>query len=316
MRRVAQALVAVAALALSAITAQAAPTGDELLARSEQGERSHDYRGVRAIRMFFPGQVVDAVTRVIHRKPATTRTEYISPPAMAGTIILQIGAQRWRHSPRNAGWQPVPAIETGSAQRLRRNYELRVTGGSVAAGRPCLVVLITPRHEGNPSKRMWVDQATGLVLRSELFNWKQDGISSSAFREIEVDPDLSAEAERLRPPVDAPGFAAADPPGFKPSYPHHLPPGYILEGTTTIDLGRYRGAHIRYGDGLNSISLFQAPARAFGASGPFASEGWHFTEVVTWSRGEMSYAVVGDIDPAQLRKIADSMGAAAPPRSR
>lgn len=295
----------------------AAPSGEQLLARSEQAEHSHSYRGVRIIRMSFRDRTMEAVVRVLHRKPDTTRTEYLSPPSMTGTAILQIGAQRWRRSPHDGQWeQTAPAPETGGTNLLRRNYDLRVTPASPVANRPCLLLLITPTHEGNPSKRIWVDEATGLALRTELLNWKQENISSSTFREIEIDPDLSAEADLLRAPARALSPVAPASVPFQPIRPRYLPPGYVFSGSDVITLGQHLGLHLRYSDGLNSISLFQAPAPAFGGKQPLATEEWHFTHVMSWRRGDMAYAALGDIDPGELRKIADSMGPAAPGRGR
>ena len=317
MTRVARTLAAGALVVLVASALRAAPSGDALLQRSEQAERAHSYRGVRVIRTFFRDQVVEAQARVLHEKPATTRTEYVSPPSVAGTVILQIGADRWRRIGRDAPWQRMAAVDEGDGiNLLQRNYDLRIAQGSTVANRPCSLLLVIPRHPGNPSKRMWVDQATGLVLRTELLNWRQNGISSSAFREIEIDPDLAAHDDLLRPPPSALAPAVTAPLGFRPSYPRYLPPGYVFSGTDVISISKFPGAHLRYSDGLNTISLFQAPAKAFGSEQPFASWEWHCAQVVTWRKGDMAYAVVGDIDPEQVRRIADSMGPAAPTRTR
>jgi outer membrane lipoprotein-sorting protein len=107
----ARTLAAGALVVLVASASRAAPSGDALLQRSEQAERTHSYRGVRVIRTFFRDQVVEAQARVLHEKPATTRTEYVSPPSVAGTVILQIGADRWRRIGRDAPWQRMAAVD-------------------------------------------------------------------------------------------------------------------------------------------------------------------------------------------------------------
>ena len=316
MKRAARALLAAAVMLLAGIIAYAAPAGEELLRRSEQAERAHDYRGLRVIRMVLPQCTVTAEAAVIHRRPATTRIEYLSPPSVAGTVVLQVGPDRWRRSPRNNHWhRAAPAPEAHLLDLLVRNYDLRAVPGSPVARRDCVLLIINPKHEGNPSKRIWIDQATGLVMRSEVLNWKQDDISISAFKSIEIDPDLSSDGAQLTPPPKPPPHAPPDP-GFKAVYPRYVPPGYVFVSTDTMLMGKHRAAHLRYSDGLNSISVFQVPAQAFGGQQPFAGPEWRFTQVITWRRGDMDYAVVGDIDPAELRNIADSMGPAAPARSR
>lgn len=312
MSRRGRALLAGAALLLAGGMAWAAATGEQLLRGSQQAERVHDYRGSRTTRMFFPRTTLTAVTHVIHRHPATTRIEYSSPASLAGTVVLQVGSDRWRRSPHDRGWQRVsgpPELEM--LDLLVRNYDLDLGPASTVANRNCWLLLVSPKHEGNPSRRLWVDRATGLVLRSELLNWKQDSISVSAFQEVEIDPDLSRELALLTPPAPPSSPPLRAPLAFKPTYPRHLPPGYTFAGTEVMTMGKYSAAHLRYSDGLNSISVFQAPADAFAQQMPLATVELQFTQVVTWRRGDLAYAIVGDINPAELQRMAGSMGAPA-----
>jgi outer membrane lipoprotein-sorting protein len=303
----ARALLAGAAVALAGIVAHGAPTGEELLRHSKQAERSHNYRGLRVTRMSFPRRTVTAQAWVVHRRPATTRIEYRSPPSLAGTVVLQMGAERWRWSPREQRWRRAAGpAEVEALDLLLRNYDLRPAPGSPVARRDCVLLLINPKHEGNPSKRLWIDRATGLCLRSELLNWKQDGISVSVFEEIEIDPDLSRESRNLTPPVPL----APPPPGtlsFKPAYPRYLPAGYVFVGTDVIRMGKHCAAHLRYSDGLNTISVFQAPGAAFAQQEPFANVGLSFAQVIAWRGGGLAYAIVGDVNPEELRRMADSI---------
>lgn len=308
MSRSAKALLAGATLLLAAVAAHASPTGQELLRRSQEAERAHNYRGVRIIRAFFPRQTVTAVTNVIHRRPATTRVEYVSPPSVAGTVVLQIGLDRWRRSPRDQRWQRATAPpEMEALDLLMRNYEVNVGEGSQVARRDCTLLLIDPRNEGNPSRRVWVDRLTGLVLRSSLLNWRQEEISVSAFKEIEVDPDLSREAPLLQPPPSPPAPKANAALEFRPIYPQYLPAGYVFVNTEIVPMGKYRAAHLRYGDGLNTLSLFEAPTAAFAQERPFGNSELSFTRVMTWEKAGVTYALMGDIHPDELRRMAASI---------
>jgi outer membrane lipoprotein-sorting protein len=315
--RTARALAAGAALVCTTLAAHASPTGQELLRRSQEAERAHDYRGVRIIRAFFPGQTVTAVTNVIHRRPATTRVEYVSPPSVAGTVVLQIGPERWRHSPRDQRWRRAaapPDIET--LDLLMRNYEVSVGEGSQVARRNCTLLLIDPMHTGNPSRRIWVDRLTGLVLRSSLLNWRQEEISVSAFKEIEIDPDLSRVSALLQPPAPAGAQKTEGGLDFKPIYPRYTPPGYVFISTEIVPMGKYRAAHLRYGDGLNTLSLFEAPTAAFAQERSLGNSELSFTRVMTWEKAGVTYALMGDIHPDELRKMAASVTPPAPAQGR
>jgi negative regulator of sigma E activity len=307
-----------ATLIVTAVIAQAASTGPELLRRSQQAERAHSYRGTRVSRMFFPRYSITAVAAVVHQRPATTRVEYRSPSSIEGTVVLQIGAQRWRRASGDRFWQRAAAPpEPEAFDLLTRNYDLRVDQGpQVVAQRDCSLLLINPRHKGNPSKRMWIDRGTGLVLRTELLNWKQQHISISAFRDIQIDPNLTDALPLLAPPRQAQIAPRRTVLGFQPSSPAYIPPGYVSTGTDVMTLGKFTAAHLHYTDGLNTISLFQAPGRAFANETPFGSMELSFTQVIMWRRGDMAFAIMGDIDPAELRKMADSITVPAIPRPR
>ncbi|UCH35716.1 MAG: hypothetical protein JSV65_05025 [Armatimonadota bacterium] len=309
MRATVRPLLAAAAVFAVGVAAQAAPTGEQLLRHSKEAERNHSYRGARISRMYFPKYTVTATSHVIHRRPDTTRIEYLAPAPLSGTIMLQIGQDRWRRHPREGGWRrAAEAPDSDALNLLMRNYILRVGQGAEVAQRECLLLVVAPRHDGNPSKRMWIDRATGLVLRTELLNWKQENISTSAFREIEIDPDLSDHSALLTPPKPPQAPPAPVALGFQPIHPQYVPSGYEFIGTSTTAIGGYPAAHLRYTDGLNTISLFQAPAKAFAQETPFGATELSFTQVITWRRGNMAYALMGDVNPAELRRMADSVG--------
>jgi len=316
--RAARTVLIAATLVVAAVVAQAASTGPELLRRSQQAERAHSYRGARVSRMFFPRYNVTVVAGVIHQRPATTRVEYLSPSSIEGTVVLQVGAQRWRRASGDRLWQRAAAPpEPEAFDLLMRNYDLRVSPGTQpVAQRDCSLLLIDPRHKGNPSKRMWIDRGTGLVLRTELLNWKQQHISISAFRDIQIDPNLADVLPLLAPPRQAQIAPRRTAFGFQPVHPTYIPPGYVSRGADPMTLGKFTAAHLRYTDGLNTISLFQAPGQAFANETPFGSMELSFTQVIMWRRGDMAFAIMGDIDPAELRKMADSITPPAPPRGR
>lgn len=309
-------LAAAAAITVAALAAQAASVGEDLLRRSQWAERAYSYRGIQVIQARLHRRPITASLRVIHRKPATTRIEYLSPPSVAGTIILRRGESRWRRRPGDSAWHPVATTPHAvNLDLLLGNYELRVGASRLVANRRCIEVLISPRRDDNPSKRLWVDQETGLVLGTELLNWRRESITSSFFRDIEINPDLSRETDLLDLPIRPVAPRVRPPLGFRVVYPRYLPPGYVFVNLETVSLGPHRAVHLRYTDGLNTISLFEAPAAAF--AGRMASSAhWGFTQLVQCRQGDLACVLLGDINPVQLRRMADSMPVAAPRGSR
>ena len=69
----------------------------DALARSVSAPREVSYKGAKIAQVFHSGRSTQVRAKVYHRKPDKTRTEYIAPPSVAGTIILDIGQDRWQY---------------------------------------------------------------------------------------------------------------------------------------------------------------------------------------------------------------------------
>jgi len=107
---------------------------------------------------------------------------------------------------------------------------------------------------------------------------------------------------------------------FDPVVPMQLPPGYILDSIRKID--DYNSLHVLYTRGKDTISLFEQPvsgkeglaAQDFREYAVYSkvepdagSEGQGRWTILAWSRGTLSFVLIGKEDMSQLMDIVQSV---------
>jgi hypothetical protein len=107
---------------------------------------------------------------------------------------------------------------------------------------------------------------------------------------------------------------------FDPVVPMQLPPGYILDSIRKID--DYNSLHVLYTRGRDTISLFEQPVSGKGGLTaqdfreyavyskvePDAGyEGQGRWTILAWSRGTLSFVLIGKEDMSQLMDIVQSV---------
>ena len=192
---------------------------------------------------------------------------------------------------------------------LRANYEVTISGAGLADGRPAQVVVVR-RADGEMAARFWLDNATKLPLRRQVFDTHARMVSDDAFIDLKLGANAAAGAPAAgaRPP-SRPLSAAALAPLRAQGWPLPGPlPGQLteFEASQTVTAS---GAvvELAYSDGLSVVSLFvqrgHLPAELSGWS-EVALRGQHVYAAdpddssVAWSSGGFVYTLVADA-PAQ-----------------
>ncbi|HOP80763.1 MAG TPA: sigma-E factor regulatory protein RseB domain-containing protein [Armatimonadota bacterium] len=158
-------------------------------------------------------------------------------------------------------------VSDATLDLMLENYSAKLTGRDNVAGRDVNVVELTPKHKGNPSKRLWIDSETGLVLRSEDYSFDGSLRTKTVFTKVSYSrQDNQAKGNTDVLPVqfvkkmDKPDVEKAV--GVKVSMPEYVPAGYVLDGISVHSCEcscSHKAAHIRYTNGINSISIFETP---------------------------------------------------------
>lgn len=269
--------------------AQAA--GLKLLRSAAQACRSLPYQGVE-VAWWGRGSQAGGDTSVVqvwHRPGGQALTQ--DPGAQA--LTQDPRAQALTQAPaaslagRGQHHQPVSPLGSGGpgpdeagvlgmstqlVSLLAANYEVTVAGRGQVAGRPTRIVTVR-RPGGGVAAWFWLDSATSLPLRKEMFDARARPISSVTFAEVSIgrgaaggEPVPTARAWRI---TLAPGQLARLRASGWP-LPGPLPADLTLIGAkeTTTPAGPV--VDLDYSDGLSVVSIFvqrgYLPARLRGWS--------------------------------------------------
>ena len=150
--------------------------------------------------------------------------------------------------------------------RALAQYTIHAQGQRRVAGRNARVLLLEPRDDMRFAQRLWADEDTGLLLRTDVLGHKAKVLESSAFGEIEIGPRMTAPA--LLEGMSPPGYRVVNSPlsavdlqseGWRL---REKPPGFELMGCLKRDLSGERSGqmlHAVFSDGLTFVSVFIEP---------------------------------------------------------
>jgi sigma-E factor negative regulatory protein RseB len=170
---------------------------------------------------------------------------------------------------------------TLDAERLRPHYLIHRLGRSRVAGRDTLVVGIIPRDDLRYGYRFFVDEDTGLPLKTDLMDSSATPIEQVMFTEIEFlsedsDDSVVPSAAALEPldakvPFTA-GLANARPTSAPvdatPWRFSDLPAGYeVVSGDPPASGTPSERRWFMVSDGLSAVSVYIEPDQGYGLAG-------------------------------------------------
>lgn len=217
-------------------------------------------------------------------------------------------------------WSGLPSHTQAVEPRALDGYTLRPQDGDErVAGRAATVLLLEPRDALRYAERLWVDRASGLVLRMDVIGEDRRVLESSAFSEIEI-------GIKARPAPLLKAMQALD--GYKVLRSRQRPtaleaegwamtaggvPGFTLVACVKrplhAALGTGDGAEVVqavYSDGVSRVSVFVERFEPKRHSAPLAAR-IGATSTIMQRRGDYWLTVMGDVPPATLERFADAL---------
>jgi outer membrane lipoprotein-sorting protein len=266
----------------SSQAAPAAPTPSAraILKMALDAPRLIDYEGTKIITALRNGQMETVTVAESHKRPDLLRLEYLSPEDVAGRLIVDDGAVAQHYEPAlNMLFEDRSIQDPGGSANLTlltRNYDIVLLGTDDVIGRQAYVLSLTP-HGTGVQRQLWVDRLTGTVLRSEDRDASRGLVLTTYFSRISFSLNLPQAYFRYRPPAGARvvelqtvAGGTLNPAqlqqqvGFPVLVPPALPEGYTFRGGAVDRFGSLVSAYLRYSDGGNIISFFEAPAGSIG----------------------------------------------------
>jgi hypothetical protein len=330
-------LLLAAALALATPVPVAGAPAPSPLRRAAQAPGVVAYRGDQLVTVWLGKTTQVTLVHVEHDPRRWTRLEYRPVGLDRRWVILRRGDEEIRYDPttrrgvrvpRRADEEPEETFIAVHWPLLEANYHIATTPVSVL-GRPADRVELRPRYADRPTRRLSVDRATGIVLRSERIS--PDG------RLIQLTAFLSFD-------LLSPGWASTNP----------VPTGLRLTrlaGTTSADAAARRLAirpvevatplgfrrvadgfvdaptplwETTYSDGVSTLVVSRTPGtvprpaagsrRVDRAGGPVWVHESGLKHAVHWAYGGWLITMSGEVSPGSLLAAADRTGIAPPPR--
>jgi outer membrane lipoprotein-sorting protein len=256
------------------------PTARTILKMALEAPRLIDYEGTKIITALRNGQMETVTVAESHKRPNLLRLEYLSPEDVAGRLIVDDGTVAEHYEPAlNMLFEDRSIQDPSGAANLTllmRNYDIVLLGTDEVIGRQAYVLSLVP-HGTGVQRQLWVDRLTGTVLRSEDRDATRGLVLTAYFSRISFSLNLPPAYFRYRPPAGArvvelqtmaggtlnPGQLQQQV-GFPVLVPPALPEGYTFRGGAVSRFGSLVSAYLRYSDGGNIISFFEAPAGSIG----------------------------------------------------
>lgn len=294
-----------------------------------------DYEGTKILTA-LRGQRAETVTILeSYKRSGKLRLEFLSPESASGRLIVDDGASSWHYEPSRHIVMRGPSFVTAQpavdpAVILSR-YDAMVLGNEQVIGRQTVVLSLQPRG-GGLVKRLWVDQATGVVLRTEERDPSGELLFSSLFSRISYSLNLPSALFRFHLPAGARIFSfyvsgdpITDPQELSRQAKFALRAPIVLAGLrfrsgTVARHGALTAVTAQYTDGVGVVSVFQTPASRMampegatvalrGMQGRWLDLGYF--RILMWQSGGVSFAVIGTLPLHTLITIAEELNAAA-----
>lgn len=231
---------------------------------------------------------------------------------------------------RDETWaRPLGAVPQ---ERLRAHYEARLLGADLIAGRRAQVLLLSPRDEWRYAQRLWLDAASGLMLRADVLGPRGEVLESSSFSAIEIGVRPQAEAVRtamrrtggwqvmalpsLPVRLQEEGWSLSElPPGFQlagcvrkpvvmPASESRADPSQAPTLSPRPDTPAPDTLHAVFSDGLTRVSMFIEP-RQPGRPAQSLATRLGATHTLAQPLGEhWRLVLMGDVPITTLRRFA------------
>lgn len=194
----------------------------------------------------------------------------------------------------------------GQLAKIDGYYRLKLLGDDRAAGRMTRLISVMPKDEYRYGYRLWLDQATGLLLKSDLLDEKGEILEQVMFTSLELlQPEQIAEVLR--------GFGAMPNSQISPESASpknrlvvgNLPKGFVLKSAHSNSPNSSYD-HSVYSDGLASVSIFVERAKSEGEAFIGVSR---MGAVSAFGNVEAGYqiTVVGDVPEETVTTIGKSI---------
>ncbi len=195
----------------------------------------------------------------------------------------------------------------GRGEGVPEQYVLHLGGADRVAGRDAWRLQLEPRDRYRYGYRLWLDQESHLLLKSEVLNGRNAALERVEFLSLNLDPGLGEDDFAL--PEDA-GEAWSSDRGDETG--PEIRPGWLPDGFSmaTRDHHRIQGRtgvlhSTTYSDGLATFTLFVEPASSTKPDGKLRRQGSTVVLARPVRQAERTFVttLVGEVPADTARRV-------------
>jgi sigma-E factor negative regulatory protein RseB len=304
------------------VQTSASDSGLRLLREAAAACRATSYRGQQVVLWWGAGETSASVVDVWHQPGRVTLVQ-------AATAIpgMQAGAMSGRSAGAEIPARPAPdpdpdgilGVSDQLLALLQSNYQIAYVGRGSAAGRTALIVDVRKPSGAGLTARFWLDAATKLPLRREIFTSGSHMISEDSFITLELG---TGGLGTMPAPAAAPWSARLDSATLTSlrargwPLPAQLPGNLVLFAARQTSARSGRVIDLSYSDGLAVISVFVQRGelgdpmpgwRQIGIRGQTVYSIDPSERSFAWSSGGFVYTVVADAPAAVVGQVVAAM---------
>lgn len=252
-------------------------------------------------------EALDGKQRQVYRHNDTVHTVW---PQNRLAVVEKRGAQT-----------RLPSATQSVDPRALEQYELRSEGHDRIADREAAVFLLQPRDALRFAQRLWVDDETGLMLRSDIIDVQRGVLETSAFSQVEIGikpqpetvlkPIRKLESLRVLRPTHVPTQLEAmgwtvtrEVPGFQ--LVSCVKRVADVQAPADVPAVRAEVVQAVFSDGLTHVSVFIEPFDPARHRAEMRAQ-FGATHSLAGRRGDAWLTVMGDVPPATLKQLADAL---------
>ncbi len=261
-------------LLLLAAVAAAAPawaqdSAKQLLERMIKATRTLNYEGTFA---YIQGQDVDVMALIHSNEDGHERQRMYSLSGARREVLVQnnqvtclLPDRRLAIKIARYTRSPFPISFPSDLDTLKPNYRFRMEGTDRVVNRQTRIVGVVPRDHFRYGYKLWLDNGTGLVLRSALVNRHDHYLEQLIFTRFQLKSHIDPAA--LNPSISGmPSVKMVTEPGdesdsdSEPDWSvSKVPPGFqqvMYQQPRTADASGPLNEQVVFSDGLATVSVF------------------------------------------------------------
>lgn len=213
--------------------------------------------------------------------------------------------------------ESFPGLASASPEEILERYTLKVGGVDRVAGIECQLLTLEPKDSARYGYRLWVDRATGLLLKAQTLNERREVIEQIAFSDVRIGEKI--DRAKLRPSWSTEGWSVERSDYHKADLSQHgwivpAPSGFRKTREVARRIAGSDAMQAVFSDGLATVSVFIEPNSALAAPGtvlqaPSADAVQIHGPTSAYSRrvGDSMVTVVGEVPPSTVRAVAGSV---------